>query len=237
MLRSYEMPSFGASRDASGSSVKTNPSKPEDVTIVNACLALLAPQVCTGKITMEFDGFEREHKDPRRLDINPAWESYKEVSEHRGGYFEFLFALDDKNPVPDDKLASLACDRYQEALASLLEESFYPMKLETPFLSSEQNFDQLVQRIEKSADAYYKSRRPWLQNCAKTLVEARRVRAQTMEWSDFAGLKAHRRHQRSTSKEQAEVVLESKSAASEESLADKRRWSPLPCPQGIEIHV
>ena len=154
---------------------------------------------------MSFGGTKVEHRDPRRLDINPAWETYKEISELCKGQFEFLFTLDDRNSVPDDKWVSLAHSRYQEVLASLLKESFYPLQLEAPFPTGKDNFDQLMARIEESAETYCETKRSWLEHCAKNLVKARRVRAQTMEWNEFAGLKPLRRHHRSASWEASKM--------------------------------
>jgi hypothetical protein len=199
LLRSYERGSTPYASHEPESISRTYVDKLSEQPIASACILLVASQFHRKWTGPDHKGAGEKFKvkDTRRLDINPAWEAYKEASDlcsDGTGSLQFLCSIDSAASTPNEKVMHVAQSRYYEQLGHLMPGSFWLFETETPSLVSHayEGLETLIKSIESGAKSYCEKNKTLLQRCAKVLVHARRVRAQTMRWSKFAGLNVTR---------------------------------------------
>jgi hypothetical protein len=192
LLRSYkEVADSHSSHESMHPTDPYDNTDPQELSIVLVSHALLASQIRSRGRDIRVPGPMPDYRDTRQLDINPAWEAYKEASKLRGNgiaSLQFLCCIDSGPSKSDDRVMYLAQNRYHKELTYLMSGSFSLFEPETPSPLSHRDFESYKAAIKREAASYCDSVEPLLNAFAITLMQARRVRAQTVKWSKFAGL-------------------------------------------------
>lgn len=177
-----------------------------NMSIVDACMASVPVPLYSRSVKITGVG---RFKDATMLHVNPAWEVYQEIGALNNGkhpvqclvYIDSMDARSKENVADPDDYRSRVNDKLQYTLGEAFRHfDVLDEEVRTATRGRQQSYksvegvdnDSALNAIKESAEAFCQHKRESLLRCAETLVQARRDRAQTREWSRFASLKVPR---------------------------------------------